>query len=357
MDTRIALHNIVNYFCDILEMPEGEPPERIQGRWGDVLRLAVEYRVYHYLAYWFLQHWQDSIPDILTSKLNKDLEANKARNAAIKLQIVDIARMFQDANIDVMFLKGAAGLIRGLYKPEQCRYMSDIDVLIHYEDIDKSRELITRHGYFTRYKRYNPKRTHHIEPYENNDNVAGVELHHFPVQYLAFNNKEKINIWDTSDSFIYGNQKLILPNVTYHLWILMRSDIFINQFFPLLPYIYEYYTLIENNTVDDRHLDKILGYYEIKNISEMYKNVGSIMIVNDDKYDIDKMVKISYMYYHLKRSSNKMMYILQYSNVLLNIVDNNILKKVKFVCNTIIYRCYKYYLRTINYLYKKIKNI
>ena len=61
-----------------------------------------------------------------------DQEWNKARNIKLSMEIVELAKMFREAGIPAMFLKVAAGLVRGLY-PLAWRFISDIDVMVSPE--------------------------------------------------------------------------------------------------------------------------------------------------------------------------------------------------------------------------------
>ena len=118
-----------------LTSPRLPLPDRAQGHWDDVFKLASDQRIYHYLAAWMLEYWNDALSPEMKHQLWMDLEWNKVRNIKLTQEIVELAKMFNEAGIPAMFLKGAAGLVRGVY-PEGWRYISDIDVMVQLKQIE-----------------------------------------------------------------------------------------------------------------------------------------------------------------------------------------------------------------------------
>lgn len=60
-------------------------------------------------------------------------------------QVEEILKAFNDNDIDVMVLKGI--VIREMYPRPELRTMCDADLLVHKEDLDKVRELLSTIGY------------------------------------------------------------------------------------------------------------------------------------------------------------------------------------------------------------------
>ena len=113
-------------------------PQRIHDNAGPLLDLARDNRVHYYLAKWLLTQYSDYLPAAFQAGLTKELVINKTRNVLLLDQILQLARLFRDESIPVMFMKGAAGLLYGIYDIE-CRYLSDIDMLVPDEKNTGSR--------------------------------------------------------------------------------------------------------------------------------------------------------------------------------------------------------------------------
>ena len=263
MDTSIPLYNIVNYFCDILEMPEGDPPERVQGRWDDVLRLSRDQGIYFYLVSWILKHWPQSVTGEMRDKFQKGLEWNRVRNIILTEEIVELAQMFREEGVTAMFLKGSAGLVRGLY-PLECRYLSDIDVLVDDRDIDFCHEKMISAGYVINGLRN--KNSHHYPPYINPDRVGGVELHMDPYQFSYLDRKGFSESYLTVVSSEYENEIVLVPSISDHVWIMMRTDLLARVCLPRLRDAIELSLIqdsgyeIDINTLLERSINENIPY-------------------------------------------------------------------------------------------------
>jgi len=268
MDTRFALHNIINYFCDILELPEGELPERAQDHLEDILRFAADQNIYHYLATWILEHWQDSVTVEMRDQLRVQLEWNKARNVLLSNEIVELARIFREAGIPLIFLKGSAGLMRGLY-PLKCRYLSDIDVLVGESNIDIGHECMISAGYTMEGIR--SKRAHHYAPYTHHGRIGEVELHMDPYQFNLLSRNNNSDFWDSSSCKEYHGEELLVPSMRDHIWIMMRSDLLARVCLPRLSDSIELSLII--NKGYDVDFDSIYERAKVNNVPYIAKGL------------------------------------------------------------------------------------
>ena len=225
MNTEIALNNIVNYFCDILELPEGELPGRLDDHWDDVLKLANDQNVYFYLAAWMLEHWDSDLTDSMKERFVRDLEWNKVRNRILQDEILQLARIFRQADVKAMFLKGSAGIVRKLYPP-QVRYLSDIDILIPDNDFRQVHQSLLENGYHTKKEVHiqNIKR-HHSEPYYNQNSLGTIELHIDPYQQNYYSREQLVQFWNNAEYIEYYVEKTLVPSIADHAWIQIRTDL------------------------------------------------------------------------------------------------------------------------------------
>jgi hypothetical protein len=231
MNYEYTLGQCANYFLDILDVPKGDLPDRAKGRWDDVFSLASDQRIYHYLAAWALEFWDDALPGKLKDQLSIALAWNKARNIKLSQEIIELAKMLREEEIQALFLKGAAGLVRGLY-PLEWRYISDIDVLVKKEKIEKVKKLIKSCEYVIMGTKKN-QHPHHMAPFKRMKNIAWVEIHTKP--YInSFNNSLLNNIFNDSENIMFGNELISVPSITDQVWILLRTDLIRKVFVPRL---------------------------------------------------------------------------------------------------------------------------
>jgi hypothetical protein len=231
MNYDYALGQCTNYLLDILDVPPGPLPDRAQGHWDDVFKLALDQRIYHYLAAWMLEYWNEGLPEKLKEKLRYDLEWNKARNIKLSMEIVELANMFREAGIPAMFLKGAAGLVRGLY-PLAWRFISDIDVMVKEDQIEIGHNLLLSRGYTS--KHLNSIRSHHFGPYSVSKNIGEVELHIDPYQFNFFSRNETKEYWNNTCDVLYYNEYVTVPSLHDNIWILTRTDLLARVCIPRL---------------------------------------------------------------------------------------------------------------------------
>ena len=244
-----AFHAACNELLDILGIPDAPTPERIEGNLTPLMDLAREYRINYYLAKWLLADFTDSIPQGYRSGLEKQLIINKTRNTLLGVQIVQLASLLRTAGIPVMFMKGAAGLMYGMYDIE-CRYISDIDMLIPDERIPGARTLIESEGYLPEKDTIVPDNHHHIVPYYHPKLIGGLEIHREPYGTSMLDRPVMPAIWDDAVTIEKDGAPLTVPSLNDHAWIVMRSEPVASVLIPRMKETVELADTIQYGDVD-----------------------------------------------------------------------------------------------------------
>jgi len=135
---------------------------------------------------------------------------NTNRNNQIVEQLKEIVSVLNSASIELLLLKGSASLVENDYEHIGIRFLSDIDLMVHPEQIEKAYELLINAGYkkvdadFTVHDTY-----HHLWPIEKEGMPVMVELHrrvmggNSGIEYIPFstetsyksNNPYFLNVW------------------------------------------------------------------------------------------------------------------------------------------------------------------
>ncbi len=250
---------------DILHVPPGDILERARNSWKSLFQLADAEGIYFYLAAWSLEQWGSNMPTKTRQWMENVLLENKSRNLLICLQIMHLAQVFKVAGIPILFLKGAAGLVRDLY-PLESRYVSDIDALIPVEFVEKTREFLKSYGYLDKGERYSPRR-HHIEPYYNPTCVAEIEIHIAPYSHSYYGRPVMPNIWHDADILLLNNKEVTVPSIADHVWILMRTDLVQRVFIPRPRDVIEIFSILKKEySIDFELLVKRAEHDNIPNI-------------------------------------------------------------------------------------------
>jgi len=267
MKHAVPLEPSIHYLLDILKVDSGDLPERVENSWRPLFALASKEKINFYLADLSLNKWNEFIPDNVRIGLINLLRNNKIRNKFLTLQMVKLAKQFREAEIPVMFLKGGAGLIRGLY-PLECRYLSDIDALVPYDCIKSASQLLQSEGYVqNEYFSFFSDTHHHIKSFFHPDFVGEIEIHSNPYDISSYNHPAIPYIWRNADTLNFQDVKITVPSITDHVWILMRTDIISRPFLPRLCDVFEMYFIIENgNSIDFGLIEKRATQEKIPNI-------------------------------------------------------------------------------------------
>jgi Uncharacterised nucleotidyltransferase len=120
------------------------------------------------------------LPLDLSEYLEEIYQLNLNRNRSILKQAHEIANLFHEAGIEPVFLKGVAYLLQDLYPETGDRVMTDIDILIHPDQIHEAANILYRNGYVhpQEFAGDDFSKHHHLPGFEKPGEVAMVELHH-----------------------------------------------------------------------------------------------------------------------------------------------------------------------------------
>ncbi len=146
----------------------------------------------------------------LSAYLYEIFTLNTDRNTQIVEQLKEIVSILNSADIEPLLLKGSASLVENDYEHIGIRFLSDIDFMVHPEQIEKAYELLIDAGYkkvdadFIVHDTY-----HHLWPIEKEGMPVMVELHrrvmggNSGIEYIPFsaetsyksNNPDFLNAW------------------------------------------------------------------------------------------------------------------------------------------------------------------
>ncbi|MBN1295005.1 MAG: nucleotidyltransferase family protein [Candidatus Latescibacteria bacterium] len=246
MKQLIPLDHIVHYLLDVLDVKPGKLPDRVGNSWRQLYHLANNYKIYYYLAVWSLDCWDEHIPDDLQTYMKKSIHANKTRNILFVVQIERLAQLFREAEIPIMFIKGAACLLRGIY-PIETRYLTDLDVIIPKQYIKQSRDLLEVAGYLPEKNSNVPPHHHHIVPYSHPEHIGVIEIHIEPYDRSIHDADVMPDIWNDADIITLQGEQIKVPSINDHIWILIRTSGSGRMFLPRLAETLEMSLFINNN--------------------------------------------------------------------------------------------------------------
>ena len=119
------------------------------------------------------------LPKELITYLEEITSINRNRNEAILKQSQSISQIFNEHNIDHVFLKGSALLALGCFTDNAERMIGDIDILVSLNQLDKAYNLLQINGYTPieqtfGYELFEHKHLPRLKP---NHQICAVELH------------------------------------------------------------------------------------------------------------------------------------------------------------------------------------
>lgn len=119
--------------------------------WPRFLRVARRHEVIG-LVHEGLTRARPAVPPQLVGEIGAQAATLARENLAIAHKSLRLQRLFDDANLPVMFIKGPA-LAKGLFGDVGLRSCKDIDLLVAHETMAAAMALITRAGY----RRFDPR--------------------------------------------------------------------------------------------------------------------------------------------------------------------------------------------------------
>ncbi|HDN64899.1 MAG TPA: hypothetical protein ENF23_01160, partial [Methanosarcinales archaeon] len=114
------------------------------------------------------------VPERVTAVLRERYYITLARNMIHYDELGTALRVFADAGIDVIVLKGGA-LAETVYRDIGLRPFSDVDILVREEDLQRAKEVMTKIGYVLE-ERITPKTQNEEVGCDLHDIVSGVRV-------------------------------------------------------------------------------------------------------------------------------------------------------------------------------------
>lgn len=119
-------------------------------------------------------------PEDFLNAIDYICDLNKQRNIEIERQIQHISKVFNQNNIDYVFIKGCALFVKKFYRSKSDRMIGDIDILVSKNDINRANRLLITNSYVPtkhREKQYFVKHRH-LPRLVSKQWISAVELHH-----------------------------------------------------------------------------------------------------------------------------------------------------------------------------------
>ncbi|CAM2978122.1 nucleotidyltransferase family protein [Paenibacillus sediminis] len=110
---------------------------------GDIKCFGAEAQIYHMLRE---QELMNAVPDFFTKELKRRVDPVLFQNLFIKSEQKKILTAFEQQGIPVIQLKGVWFTER-YFKHISARATSDIDLLVHPEDVQKSEDILSELGF------------------------------------------------------------------------------------------------------------------------------------------------------------------------------------------------------------------
>ncbi len=246
----ISLESLCSYLFSVID-DKNIVGGRDQHAWERCLSLAGNLRMPLVIGGLICERPDLDIPLAVREKISADLIANKARNALLSLQIQSIAKSFGDAYIPCMFIKGGACLVRNLY-PAGWRFMSDIDILVKREDIERASRILYESGYDQ--VTDGIEQLHHLPPFSHPGLPGEIELHWIPYPIGAPDKELLEQFWSRAECVSFMGTSALVPELTDHVWLMLRTDLVSRATIPRLSDIFEYSLIIDRGLPVDRLL-------------------------------------------------------------------------------------------------------
>lgn len=135
-------------------------------------------------------------------------------------QVEKIIKKFNEENVRVIVLKGL--VVREFYKNPELRTMSDADILVHEEDLDKARNILTSLGYSEK----EGSDEHGAHLVFDHTNYLSVEVHWTLINgdYFSSGKEFEKDIWNNTMKIKLGDTEALSlgwEDLTLHLCIHM----------------------------------------------------------------------------------------------------------------------------------------
>tara|TARA_B100000989_G_scaffold68850_1_gene47986 strand:+ start:5629 stop:6630 length:1002 start_codon:yes stop_codon:yes gene_type:complete len=240
-------------------------------------------------------------PSKFTSYIQKIYNLNKQRNTQIKDELIIVNSILKKKEIQFVFLKGCAMLLRNSYEDIGIRMIGDIDILVDDKDYQECIEIFTRENYRPLIKE-SFINTRHYPRMVNEKKLCAVEVHNkllssnrifidykkifnrivycpFPVMDNSYMIQNCIYDYEVNDNgyiFCSINLKSFYDFKLLSPTELTFSDKYINSF------------LLKYRIITGIHISNI-NFYKIRFIMKMKFKIYSII----DNFFVDRFLKFN----------------------------------------------------------------
>lgn len=177
---------------------------------------------------WYVRLRQDGLlgdlPAVLFEYLAYIYQLNQERNLRLADELELLLDLFEDQDIGVVLLKGAACFWDDLYGDIGARVMEDIDLLIKMDDAGKALSILAQLGYVEkRDPGMEPEglptdsRHHHLHPHIKPETQFKIELHYKVTKGQAQNLFPIDLAWKNTEVVGYGMKRARIFNPTWRL--------------------------------------------------------------------------------------------------------------------------------------------
>jgi len=149
--------------------------------WSYLLQTALRHRMTP-LLYWHLNATcTELLPQEVLNRIECPFYVNVQRNLLLTAELVKLVNLFERHGIRTIPYKGPL-LAEAVYGNLALRQSGDLDMLVSKQEVQKTQDLLTRHGYCLQ-PREHSLRPMHQRPadrelaFGRNDGIAVVELH------------------------------------------------------------------------------------------------------------------------------------------------------------------------------------
>ena len=196
--TRMTYKRTLYFVCSCLTLikyPErrNEISQRIASGevdWDKVVKFSSNQMVVPALYYNLKQaQLLTVLPEGLEFYFEEISNANKLRNEALIKQANHVVQILDKHQIKIVFLKGMAHILEGLYLNVGERMISDIDFLVAQDQVETVAEILKEEGYARSYKNGIRLKSRHYARLIHKDFIGAVEIH-----WNVLNNKHAFKL-------------------------------------------------------------------------------------------------------------------------------------------------------------------
>lgn len=141
--------------------------------------------------------WQEF--DDLTTQYLSSMEVFYAeRSDSIQREAIKVCTLFQQQDIDIILLKGAATLFNRISSPTSVRFMSDIDILVPEEQQALAVKILDDNGYLEDDVdlKIDAQGHYHATPVKHPDSVCYIEIHRAAQKTSLLTLLPTAELWD-----------------------------------------------------------------------------------------------------------------------------------------------------------------